>query len=158
MKILHLLMIMVLSIFVLINTNHALAICCFPYDYEGYYDPLSGFFTGNSDLYNDSYGDQPFGNATYTFEFYDENNNLILEKNQTITNTLPIRSGFVIPPGISFPFKIVFEDKELAKKIRNFRVETRNLDSFSWKPADLIVSSSKIKLVGNNGCINTSVI
>ena len=158
MKILHLLMIMVLSIFVLINTNHALAICCFPYDYEGYYDPLSGFFVANSELQNDSYFNEPFGNATYTFKFNDKNNNLILVKNQTITNTLPIRSGFVIPPGISLPFKIAIEDRELGKKIKNFNVETRNLDDFPWKPADLIVSSNKIKLVENKGGYNTWVI
>lgn len=113
---------------------------------------------GNGEIPNDSYREQPFGNVTYLFKFYDGNDNLVLEKSQTITNTLPIHSGFVIPYGISFPFKIVVDDKELAKKITDFRVDSVKLGYFQWKPADLIVSSNQIKLVENKNGYNNWVI
>lgn len=147
----------VIAVFLLIGTvDEIIAPCCFPYDDEGYIDPSTGFYVGVSEVQNDSYLGLPFGNATYIFQFLDENNNVVLEKTETITDDLPIKSGFVIPPGLTFPFKVFVNDMELAKKIKSFQFAgTENLQYFSWKAADLIVSFDKIKLIRTINDYNT---
>src|SRR3989338_2141420 len=151
------LLIIITIILVSIGTiNNVFAPCCFPYDYDGYIDPTTRFFVGISEVQNDSYLGLPFGNVTYHFQFFDENNNVILEKTETITDDLPIKSGFVIPPGLTIPFKVTVNDVELSKKIKSFQFAgTENLEYYSWKPADLIVSFDKIELDKFNNNFNT---
>ncbi|TAK27164.1 MAG: hypothetical protein EPO37_00995 [Nitrosarchaeum sp.] len=136
--------------------NNVFAPCCFPYDSDGYIDPTTSFFVGVSEVQNDSYFGLPFGNVTYHFQFFDENNNVILEKTETITDDLPIKSGFVIPLGLTIPFKVTVNDVELSKKIKSFQFAgTENLEYYSWKPADLIVSFDKIDLDKFDNNFNT---
>ena len=151
------LLIIITIILVSIGTiNNVFAPCCFPYDSDGYIDPTTRFFVGISEVQNDSYLGLPFGNVTYHFQFFDENNNVILEKTETITDDLPIKSGFVIPPGLTIPFKVAINDVELSKKIRSFQFAgTENLEYYSWKPADLIVSFDKIELDKFDNNFNT---
>lgn len=134
--------------FSIVYLNNADAVCCFPYTYDGYIDSDTGYFTGPSELMNDSYRWEPFGNATYLFEFLDENQNVIFRKNETVTNKLPIQGGFIIPPGLSLPFNVVIEDKEISKKIKSYRFDgTIDLGYFKWKPADLVVTNGNLELV-----------
>jgi hypothetical protein len=150
-------LLIIIGILVSVGTiNNVFAPCCFPYDSDGYIDPTTKFFVGVSEVQNDSYFGLPFGNVTYHFQFFDENNNIILEKTETITDDLPIKSGFVIPPGLTIPFKVTVNDVELSKKIKSFQFAgTENLEYYSWKPADLIASFNEIELDKSDNNFNT---
>ena len=81
-----------------------------------------------------------FGNVNYQFEFFDSENNILFERDLSLTDGLPIKNGFVIPPIVALPFHIVIDDvdKETIKKIKHVRSGGNNtLEYFSWKPADL---------------------
>ncbi|HSA98964.1 MAG TPA: hypothetical protein VLF17_07785 [Candidatus Nitrosotenuis sp.] len=142
--------------------NPANAICCFPYNLNYYIDPVTGDFVLNGELINDSYREEPFGNAGYHVAFLDKDNNLLLEKDVLLTGVLPIRGGVVIPPIATFPFQVMLKDidTKTVQKINTLQsYGTNTLDYFSWKPADLVVSSNDMINVstvhGKNGDIFT---
>lgn len=125
------------------------AICCTPWNMNGYIDPDSGLFVGIGELQNDHIFWQPLTNITFTFQFLDEHKNLIYEKQQSISHTLPINSGFLIPPLAKLPFKVVLDDPIFSKKTKYFTEGGPvHIDrSDKWKPADLVVSFNKIDIV-----------
>ncbi len=129
--------------------SSAYAICCIAWNSNGYIDPGTGLFVGISELQNDHPFWQPLANITFNFRFLDENHNVIYQKEQSITHTLPISSGFMIPPAATLPFKVVLDDPELSKKARYFEADApSHMDrSSKWKPADLIVSFNNIEMI-----------
>jgi len=152
MKVLHILIIILTVVFVLAGSLQSVfAICCFPYDTNYYIDPITGDFVLYGELINDSYRGEPFGNADYRFAFFDKERNSILERNILVTGLLPIKGGVVIPPPAAFPFQVTLGgiDSKVIQKSENFGVDgTNTLDYFAWKPADLVIPSSKITSVG----------
>lgn len=142
----------VLAVFVIIDISHdASAICCFPYDVNYYIDPVTGNLVLNGELMNDSYRGEPFGNANYSFAFYNEDGNSILETKILPTHLLPIKGGVVIPPPAIFPFQIILDnvDTKTIQKSTGYGVAgTNSLDYYPWKPADLVIPFSKMTAVG----------
>ncbi|MFY3741411.1 MAG: hypothetical protein HMLIMOIP_001867 [Candidatus Nitrosomirales archaeon] len=116
---------------------------------HGYRDPDTGLFVGIGEFWNDHPFWYPLSNITLQFQFLDDNQNLLYEKEQSITHTLSINSGFIIPPLTTLPFSVVLDDYELSKKAKYFREDgTIHMDrSLKWKPADLIVSFNNIEMV-----------
>jgi hypothetical protein len=133
------------------SLNQASAVCCFPYNMNYYADPITGDLVLNGELQNDSYRREPFGNTEYRFVFLDKDNNTILERSILLTDILPIKGGAVIPFLATFPFQSVLEDvdEKTMQQINSFRMDgTETLDYFSWKPADLVVSSNEPVSIG----------
>ncbi len=131
--------------------DQASAVCCFPYNMNHYVDPITGNLVLNGELQNDSYRREPFGNTEYRFVFSDKDNNEILKRSILLTELLPVEGGAAIPFLATFPFQIVLEDVDqtIIPQISSFHMDgTETLDYFFWKPADLIVSSSKPVNIG----------
>lgn len=139
-----------ITFLILFTTQNIDAVCCFPYNMNYYVDPITGDFVINGELVNDSYRQEPFGNASYQFVFLDKDNNTILEKDILITDILPIKDVVVIPLAATFPFQIMLSDidPKTIQQISNFQTGTTNLDYFGWKPADLVISSNELISVG----------
>lgn len=152
MKTLHISLIAIIAVFVMTGSQHdVFAICCFPYDINYYIDPVTGNVVLNGELINDSYRSEPFGNTSYRFAFFDKDRNSILEKDILLTGLLPIKGGVVIPPPVAFPFQITLDDIDIKAILQsnNFGVDgTNTLDYFAWKPANLVIQSSKMTNVG----------
>ena len=129
-------------------SDEAHAVCCFPYEITHYVDPDTGHLIVEGQLWNDSYKGEPFGNVNYQFEFFDSENNILFERDLSLTDGLPIKNGFVIPPIVALPFHIVIDDvdKETIKKIKHVRSGGNNtIEYFSWKPADLKIDLENIE-------------
>ena len=152
MKITNISIIIIIAVFASIGTPHDIfAVCCFPYDINYYIDPVTGDLVLNGELINDSYKGEPFGNTSYRFAFFDKDRNPILEKDILLTGLLPIKGGVVIPPVATFPFQVTINDIDIKtiQQSNNFGVDgTNTLDYFAWKPADLVIPSSKMTNVG----------
>ena len=128
----------------------ASAVCCFPWDIIFHTDPETGFLVVSGELWNDSYGGEPFGKTDYKFRFADENNEVLFERDILITEGHPIDGGFVIPPAAVFPFQIVIDDveSEIINKIAYIRTDgTNSIEYLNWKPADLRLKFEEINAI-----------
>lgn len=136
------------AVMLLFNTHDAYALCCIPWNMNGYVDPNTGLFVGIGELMNDEPFHKPLANITFKFQFLDDDQNVIYEKEQSITHTLPISTGFIVQPLARLPFMVVLDDPELSKKVKYFTWEgnVHLARSEKWKPADLIVALDKIEL------------
>jgi len=131
-------------------THDASAICCFPYDVNYYIDPVTGNLVLNGELINDSYRGEPFGNANYSFAFYNKDGNPILETKILPTDVLPIKGGVDIQPLATFPFQIILDnvDTKTIQKSTGYGVAgTNSIDYYPWKPADLVLSQTELTLI-----------
>ena len=130
------------------SINNAYAVCCFPYEITHYVDPDTGHLIVEGQLWNDSYRAEPFGKVNYQFEFLDSENNILFERDLSLTDGHSIKNGFVIPPIVVLPFHIVIDDvdEEVIRKIQYVRSGGNNtLEYFSWKPADLEIQLDNLE-------------
>lgn len=140
----------VMAIALASSISSASAVCCFPWDITHHVDSDTGFLVISGELWNDSYKGEPFGKTDYSFRFTDENGDVLFEKDILLTEELPIKGGFVIPPGTVFPFQIVIDDiePEIINKVSFVSTRgTNTLDYFEWKPADFVLNFDSLKQV-----------
>ncbi|WP_428324365.1 cupredoxin domain-containing protein [Nitrosopumilus sp.] len=137
--------------FVMIMSDDAFAVCCFPYDMIHHIDPITGNLVVNGELWNDSYKVEPFGNAKYEFVFYNSTGGVLFERELLVTEGHPIHGGFVINPLGShpLPFQMVIEDidSKILNQVAHVGTGRTHVDYFSWKPVDLNATLTEFKKI-----------
>ncbi|WP_148700896.1 hypothetical protein [Candidatus Nitrososphaera evergladensis] len=116
---------------------------------QGYLDPETKLYVGMGEIVNYSADSYPMGNVKLDLEFQGDNGRVHYSE-PTVTNLLPVKGGFSIPPGMALPFVIVLNDTSLSSKVKSIEDVASQTGSGTWKPADLVVTPGQIHSISES--------
>lgn len=116
---------------------------------QGYLDPETKLYVSMGEIVNYSTDSYPMGNVKLGLEFQGDNGRVHYSE-PTVTNLLPVKGGFGIPPGMTLPFVIVLNDTGLSSKVKSIQDVSSQTGSGIWKPADLVVTPGQIHSISES--------